>query len=73
MINQSSAPCFNDALYSDYGTVNVASCITVDFFRTVVSVCMCRMIVRDFTPVLKNKKLVVYCFFSVLLLPVLDR
>lgn len=73
VINQNSVPCLNEPLYSDCGIVDVASSVTVDFFRNLVSLYACRKIARDFSPILKNAKLIVCYLLSLLVFRVLDR
>lgn len=73
VINQNSVPCLNEPLYSDCGNVDVTSSVTADFYRNLVSLYACRMIARDFSPMLKNTKLIVCYLLSLLVFRVLDR
>lgn len=67
-----SVPCLNEPLYSECGIVDVTSSVTADFYRNFVSLYGCRMIARDFSPILKNTKLIV-CYLSLLVFRLLDR
>ena len=73
VINQNSVTCLNEALYSDCGIVDVALFVTEDIFRNLVRVYACRLIARDFSPILKNTKLIVCYLLSLLVFRVLDR
>ena len=72
VINHNRVPCLNEPLYSDCGIVDVSSSVTADFLRNLVSLYACRLIARDFSPFLKNTKLIV-CYSSLLVFRVLDR